>query len=104
MIDRSDRLADPNESVEERDLEVTLRPKRFAEFVGQRVAKEQLQDCRSTNDLRSEGVLRPPDRIEDRARFLHVTVFADGSEQVGSLKELVLWYACDALHHFRRVA
>ena len=43
MIDRSDRLADPNESVEERDLEVTLRPKRFAEFVGQRVAKEQLQ-------------------------------------------------------------
>jgi len=43
VIDRSDRLADPNESVEERDLEVTLRPKRFAEFVGQRVAKEQLQ-------------------------------------------------------------
>jgi Holliday junction DNA helicase RuvB len=43
VSERPDRLADPQETVEERDVEITLRPKRFADFVGQSVAKEQLQ-------------------------------------------------------------
>jgi Holliday junction DNA helicase RuvB len=38
-----ERLADPNERVDEREAELTLRPKRFADFVGQGVAKEQLE-------------------------------------------------------------
>jgi len=38
-----ERLADPNERVDELEAELTLRPRRFAEFVGQRVAKEQLE-------------------------------------------------------------
>jgi holliday junction DNA helicase RuvB len=38
-----ERLADPNERVEEREAEVSLRPRRFGEFVGQAVAKEQLE-------------------------------------------------------------
>ncbi len=44
MSDRPvERLADPNEKVDDRDAEVSLRPKRFGEFVGQGVAKEQLE-------------------------------------------------------------
>jgi len=38
-----ERLADPNERVDEVEAELSLRPKRFADFVGQRVAKEQLE-------------------------------------------------------------
>jgi Holliday junction DNA helicase RuvB len=38
-----ERLADPNERVDEREAELTLRPRRFADFVGQGVAKEQLE-------------------------------------------------------------
>jgi len=38
-----ERLADPNERVDELEAELTLRPKRFADFVGQGVAKEQLE-------------------------------------------------------------
>ncbi len=38
-----ERLADPNERVDELEAELTLRPKRFADFVGQLVAKEQLE-------------------------------------------------------------
>jgi len=43
MTEQRGRLADPEESADERDLEVSLRPRRFAEFVGQRAAKEQLE-------------------------------------------------------------
>ena len=43
MAEPGDRLADPNERPEEQDLEVSLRPRRFSEFVGQRIAKEQLE-------------------------------------------------------------
>ncbi len=38
-----DRIGDPNERADDRDLELSLRPRRFADFVGQRVAKEQLE-------------------------------------------------------------
>lgn len=38
-----ERLADPNERLDELEAELTLRPKRFADFVGQRIAKEQLE-------------------------------------------------------------
>ena len=43
MSDQAARLGDPQETIEERDIEVSLRPRRFAEFVGQRAVKEQLQ-------------------------------------------------------------
>ena len=43
MADTRDRLADPNERADEQDVEVSLRPRRFTEFVGQRIAKEQLE-------------------------------------------------------------
>ena len=43
MAEPQDRLADPNERADEQDAEVSLRPRRFAEFVGQRIAKEQLE-------------------------------------------------------------
>ena len=38
-----DRIGDPNERPDDQDLELSLRPRRFADFVGQRVAKEQLE-------------------------------------------------------------
>ena len=38
-----DRIGDPKERADDRDLELGLRPRRFADFVGQRVAKEQLE-------------------------------------------------------------
>lgn len=37
------RIGDPQETPEEHDVEVSLRPRRFAEFVGQRSVKEQLE-------------------------------------------------------------
>ena len=38
-----DRIGDPNERADDQDLELSLRPRRFDDFVGQRVAKEQLE-------------------------------------------------------------
>ena len=38
-----DRIGDPNERADDRELELSLRPRRFADFVGQNVAKEQLE-------------------------------------------------------------
>ena len=38
-----DRIGDPNERADDADLELGLRPRRFDDFVGQRVAKEQLE-------------------------------------------------------------
>ena len=38
-----DRIGDPNERADDRDLELGLRPRRFSDFVGQSVAKEQLE-------------------------------------------------------------
>ena len=67
------------------------------------VAQQQLQHGRGADDLRAEGVLRPTHRIDDGRDLLHVAVFADGSEQVRGLQELVFGYAGDALDHLRRV-
>jgi Holliday junction DNA helicase RuvB len=41
--ERRERLGDPSERPDERELELSLRPRRFSDFVGQRLAKEQLQ-------------------------------------------------------------
>ena len=68
------------------------------------VAEQQLQHGRGANDLRAEAVLRPPHRIHDGGDLLHVAIFADGSEQIGGLQELVFRNAGDALDHLRRVA
>jgi len=38
-----DRIGDPNEAPDDRDLELGLRPRRFSDFVGQGAAKEQLE-------------------------------------------------------------
>ena len=43
MADSGERIGDPNERADDRDLELSLRPRRFADFVGQGVAKEQLE-------------------------------------------------------------
>lgn len=43
MTRRPERIGDPNERPEERDVEVSLRPRRFADFIGQAAAKEQLE-------------------------------------------------------------
>jgi Holliday junction DNA helicase RuvB len=43
MPDPGERIGDPNERADDRDLELSLRPRRFSDFVGQSVAKEQLE-------------------------------------------------------------
>src|SRR4029077_16332827 len=68
------------------------------------VAEQQLQHRCGPDDLRPERVLCPPHRVHDRGNPLHVSIFADGSKKVGSLRELIFRYAGDALNHFRRVA
>jgi Holliday junction DNA helicase RuvB len=43
MSPRADRIGDPSERPDEFDVEVSLRPRRFADFVGQTAVKEQLE-------------------------------------------------------------
>jgi Holliday junction DNA helicase RuvB len=43
MTDETHRVADPAELPDERDFDKSLRPKRFADFVGQTSVKEQLE-------------------------------------------------------------
>ena len=43
MADDTHRVADPAELPDERDFDRSLRPKRFADFVGQTTVKEQLE-------------------------------------------------------------
>ena len=43
MPKKPDRIGDPSERPDDQDLELSLRPRRFSDFVGQRVAKEQLE-------------------------------------------------------------
>jgi holliday junction DNA helicase RuvB len=43
MAEYRPRIADPKEVADDHDAEATLRPKRFADFVGQRSVKEQLE-------------------------------------------------------------
>ena len=68
------------------------------------VAHQQLEHGSGADDLSAEAVLRPSDCVNYGGDFLHVAIFADGGEEVGGLKELLLRNAGDALHHFGRVA
>src|SRR5215469_6974104 len=68
------------------------------------ISEEQLEHGRRANDLGAEGVLGPPDRVDDGRGFLHVAVFADRGEKVGGFEVLLFRNACDALHGLRRVA
>ena len=68
------------------------------------VAQQQLDHRRRANNLRSESVLRPAYRVNNRRHFLHVPVFAHGREHVDRLQILFLRDARDPLHGFRRVA
>jgi Holliday junction DNA helicase RuvB len=58
------RLGDPNERVEEHEIEISLRPRSFVEFVGQRSAKEQLeifvQAARNRGDTLDHVLLAGP--------------------------------------------
>ena len=68
------------------------------------VAEQELQHRGGADDLRPEGVLRPPDRIDDRGDLLHVAVGANRREQVGRSQKLIARDAGDPLDHLRRVA
>lgn len=58
------RLGDPNERAEEHEIEISLRPRSFVEFVGQRSAKEQLeifvQAARNRGDTLDHVLLAGP--------------------------------------------
>jgi len=62
--DDSRRIADPVEMPEERDFDKSLRPKRFADFVGQTAVKEQLeifvQAARNRGDTLDHVLLAGP--------------------------------------------
>ncbi len=64
MSEPRDRIGDPQERPEELDAELSLRPKRFADFVGQRAAKEQLeifvQAARNRGDTLDHVLLAGP--------------------------------------------
>src|SRR5580692_5559907 len=68
------------------------------------VPEQQLQDCSSADDLRTEGMLRPAHGVHNRGDLLQVSVFANGSKQVGRFQELIFLDARYAFNHFRRVA
>src|SRR5260370_28411617 len=67
------------------------------------VPQQQLDHRCRTDDLASERMLRPADRVDNRRNFLHVPVLADGCKHVGGLQELVPRDARDPLDGFRRV-
>src|SRR5580700_10657491 len=67
------------------------------------VAHQQLQYRCGTDDLRAEAVMRPADRINNRRYLLRVSILTHRREQVRSLHKLILRYAGDTLHDFRRV-
>src|SRR5579862_4076142 len=67
------------------------------------ITHQQLHHCRRADDLRTEAVLRPADGIDDGANFLQIAVFANGSELVPRLQQLVLRNSSDARDHLRRV-
>ena len=62
--DDTRRIADPAETPEERDFDKSLRPKRFADFVGQTSVKEQLeifvQAARNRGDTLDHVLLAGP--------------------------------------------
>src|SRR5260370_25416433 len=67
------------------------------------IAEQQLQHRGRTNNLRAKRVLRPPDGVNNRARLLHVAVFANGSIEVSGFEELFPGDAGDALDHLRGI-
>src|SRR5437870_3010591 len=67
------------------------------------VAENQLQNGSGANDLRTARMLRPTHRIDDRADFLHVAIFANGGEEIGGFDKLILGNPGDAFNHLRRV-
>src|SRR5206468_2720484 len=67
------------------------------------VAEQQLQHRGRTNDLRAKRVLRPADGVNNRARLLHVAVFANRCKEVGGFEELFPGNAGDALDHLRGI-
>jgi Holliday junction DNA helicase RuvB len=64
MTEPRNRLGDPQERPEELDAELSLRPKRFDDFVGQHAAKEQLeifvQAARNRGDTLDHVLLAGP--------------------------------------------
>ena len=54
--------------------------------------------------MRAKRVLSPAHRVNNRAGLLHFPVLANRREQIGSLNELILWNAGNALHHLWCVA
>src|SRR5437899_6513617 len=67
------------------------------------VAEQQLQHGGGADGLCPRRMLRPAHRVNDRANLLHVTVFANGGEQVRDFQKLLLRHSGNALDHFRRV-
>ena len=67
------------------------------------VAKQQLQHGGGADGLCPRRMLRPAHGVNDRANLLHVTVFANGGEQVRDFQKLLLRHSGNALDHFRRV-
>src|SRR5215213_9409453 len=68
------------------------------------IPEKELQDRSGANDLRTGSVLCPADRINNRRRFLRITVLANRSEQISGFKKLIFRNAGDALDHLRCVA
>src|SRR5215469_4881680 len=64
----------------------------------------RIQHSRGVDHLRAVGMLRPAHGVDDRPRFLHISVLANRREKIGSPQELVLRNAGDPLDDFRRVA
>ena len=67
------------------------------------VAQQQLRHGRGADDLRTVGMLRPADRINNGADLFHVSIFANGGVHVIGLGQLVLRDSRDARNHLRRI-
>src|SRR5690606_29140516 len=65
------------------------------------IAQQQLDHGAGTDDLRTNTVLRPAQRIQDGAR---ATRFSGRGQHFTDFQELVLGRATDAFHHLGRVA
>ena len=65
------------------------------------VAEQQLEDAGGADGLHAGGVLRPPDRVDDRRRPLASGIFA---ERLRDLDEIFAAAAGDRGYHRRRIA
>src|SRR6185295_15005818 len=68
------------------------------------ISKQQLKHRRRANHLRSECVLSPANRVNDRRDFLHITVLANRGEHIRNLEELVFVNSGDPCNYLGRVA